>query len=263
MCQAHLAGVAPLEAALLAEHVLHAVVVILGVEAKVVRPDPVVPVVAESGQGTRLLSHVVLGVATIGAEREQLHQLAGEVLVRRVLPVLRPRQPQQHRRVTCYAHNQIAERPERVLSQHLVLMDHQALGADPLVRRREPVVPYERHALGQGAVRADHPVEPPQMVVSPSVGRRERLPVLVVGRRATEPLRMAWPGERLDRALQPLLRAASAPRPGADRTRPATAAARPARARSGRCRPDARSRPTAACAVPRAALARRRAASAS
>jgi len=107
------------------------------------------------------------------------------------------------RRVARNTHHQVAERPERVLSQHVVLVDHQALGTDTLVRGREPVVPDERHALGQRAVGADHPVEPPQVVMSPGIRGRQRVPVLVMGWRAAEPLLPVRPGERLHRPVQP------------------------------------------------------------
>ena len=207
MREAHLARVTPLEAALLAEDALHAGVVVLGVEAEVVRPDAVVPVVAEAGQRARLLAHVVLGVAAVGAEREQLHQLARVVLVRRVLPVLRSREPQQHRRVARDPHEQVVgTSPSAFFRSISFWWIIRRCDADAVVRRREPVVPDERHALGQRPVRAEHPVEPPQVVVSPRVGRRQRVAVLVVGRRAAEPLLPARPRERVDRAVEALPR---------------------------------------------------------
>ena len=157
-------------------------VVLLGIEAEVVRPDAVVPVVLEAGQRARLLAHVVLGVAAVGAEREQLHQLARVVLVRRLLRVLGAREPQQHRRVARDAHQQLVERAQRVLAEQLVLVQHQPLRADPVVGGREPVVPHERHALDQRPVGPDHAVEPPQVVVAPGVGGRQRAAVVVLGR---------------------------------------------------------------------------------
>jgi hypothetical protein len=81
--EAQLAGVAPVEAAALPEDLLHAEVVIVGVEVEIGRPERLIPLVAEARQCPGLLTHVVLGVAAAGAEREELHHLAAVVLVRR------------------------------------------------------------------------------------------------------------------------------------------------------------------------------------
>jgi len=45
------------------------------------------------------------------------------------------------------------------------MAEHQLLRLDPLERRREPVVPDERHPLDERLVAAHRPVEPPEMVV--------------------------------------------------------------------------------------------------
>src|SRR2546426_5259631 len=80
------------------------------------------------------------------------------------------------------------EGAERVLPEELVLVDHQALRADSVLRGGEPVVPYERHALDQRPVRAHHLVEPPEVVVPPGVRRCERAPLVVVRSRPGEAL---------------------------------------------------------------------------
>ena len=100
-------------------------VVQLGVEVEV-RRARVAPVVGEAGEGARLFVHVVLRIGTaVGTEGEQLHDLACVVLVRAVLRVRCPRQPQQHRRVARHLHEQVVEVAERSGAHHLVLSNHQ------------------------------------------------------------------------------------------------------------------------------------------
>ena len=93
-------------------------------------PDAALPVVLESGERPCLLADVALGVAAAGAEREELHQLARVVLVRRPLRVLRAREPEEHRRVPRDLRQHLVERAEREPSQELVLLQHQLLRAD-------------------------------------------------------------------------------------------------------------------------------------
>ena len=69
--------------------------------------------------------------------------------------------------------HEAGERAEAGAAEHVVLADHQALRADRLVRGREPVVPDERHPLGQRTARAHHAVEPPEVVVAELVEREE------------------------------------------------------------------------------------------
>src|SRR5207248_2599039 len=107
------------------------------------------------------------------------HQLAPVVLVGRVLGVVGPGEPDQHRRVFRDLGEQGPERAQPVRSEELVLPDHQPRGVDAVARRREPVVPDERHPLPERAARPHHPVEPPELVVSPGVVRREWMAVVV------------------------------------------------------------------------------------
>ena len=170
-------GLLPAVRAGLVEDDLHRVVVPVAVEAEL---DPAVAVLVrgrEAGQRAGLLAHVALRVAGAVAEREQLHQLAGVVLVRRALLALEPVQVEEHRRVLGHARDEPRERAEPGAAEHVVLADHQALRADGLVRGREPVVPDERHPLGQRSARAHHPVEPPEVVVPELVEREEAVPV--------------------------------------------------------------------------------------
>ena len=53
-------------------------------------------------------------------------------------------------RAFCRTSDSVGERTESVLAEELVLIQHEALRVDPGVRRCEPVVPDERHALDEG-----------------------------------------------------------------------------------------------------------------
>ena len=177
-------GLLPAVRAGLVEDDLHRVVVPIAVEAEL---DPAVSVLVrrrESGQGPGLLAHVPLGVAGAVAQREELHQLAGVVLVGRALLALQAVEVQQHRRVLGDARHEPGKEPSPRAPEHVVLADHQALRTDGLVRRREPVVPDERHPLRQRTARPHHPVEPPQVVVAELVEREQ--PPAVDLRRLTD-----------------------------------------------------------------------------
>ena len=183
------------------------------------------PVVAEAGQRAGELADVALGVAAAGAEAEQLLQLARVVLVDVPAAVGRAVEPQQHRRVLRHVDRELLEVAERVPAQERVLAQHQLL-RDSGLAGREPVVPHERHPLDQRRLRADHPIEPPQVVVPPRVARRQR-PAIDHGIRADEPLRLR-PRQRLDGAVQAELGQLRRLARAQGRTPPATAAASPA-----------------------------------
>ena len=199
-------GVLPVEGARLAEDALLPLVVALGLEAEVdvcrgrASSRCAKPVRARACSRTSRS-----GVAVAGAEREQLHQLAGVVLVRRPLGVLRAGEPQQHRRVLRDLAEHRVERAEREAAQQLVLVQHQLLRADAVERGREPVVPDEGHPLDERAGRPHHPVEPPEVVVAPGVARSEPA-ALVVARLGADELLATRPGERVDGVLEPELR---------------------------------------------------------
>src|SRR5215211_2632760 len=152
-----------------------------------------------------VLTNVAFRVPAAGAEREELHQLTRVVLVRRPLGVVRPREPEQHRRIAGDGQQQVVEPPQPVPAEKRVLAEHQSLRADALVRRREPVVPDERHALDQWTAAAHHAVEPPEVVVAPGVPRREPAALVVPRRRPSEPLPPRR-RQRLDGTVQALLR---------------------------------------------------------
>ena len=163
--------VAPAEAPALAEDPLDAAVV-----RRAVEPDALEAVVgpagAEARERARRLADVALGVAA--PEREELHQLPRVVLVRRLLGGVGERQEELHRRVARDSLEQRPEAAERPLAQHAVLREHLRR---LLPARGEVVVPEEGHLLHERALSADHPVEPPEDVVTPLVQRVERLAV--------------------------------------------------------------------------------------
>ena len=97
--QAEATRVPPAKSAAPTEDLLVCRVVALGIEAEVDEAEVVVPVVRESGERTRLLTHIGFGVSTTDPDREQLHHLARVVLVWGILRVLRARQKDEHRGV--------------------------------------------------------------------------------------------------------------------------------------------------------------------
>ncbi len=212
--EAEVTGVLPVEGALLAEDQLEAEVVPGPVVAEVRGADAALPLVAEPGQRPRLLADVLLGIAVLRAEGEQLHQLARVVLVRRAPAVLRAVQPEEHRRVRGDVQQQLPEVPERVAAEQRVLAEHQLLRADPVERGGEPVVPDERHALDERPARARHSVEPPEVVVTPRVPRGEPS-ALGVLRRGPGHALAGRAGQGQDGAVEPELRE----RPGLTRAR--------------------------------------------
>ena len=180
MVDAQVDGVDAVELPGLPEHRLGSAVVVGRVEAEVVVAELRRPVVAPAGQRAGHLAHVVLGVgAAVGAEREQLHHLAGVVLVRVPPAVRRAVEEQQHRRIDRHGLEQIAEAAERHRAEQLVLVEHLLLAVDLVVGVGEPVVPDERHPLDELLVGAHHPIQPPAVIVAPAVGRRERVAVAV------------------------------------------------------------------------------------
>ena len=188
MRDAEAARVLPREPAAMAEDRLRARIVVLRVVPEVHRPAVLAPAVPEAGERARLLADVGLAVAAAGTEREELHHLPRVVLVRRVLRVVASVQPEQHRRVLRHVEQQLVERTQGVGAEELVLIQHQALRADRVVRGREPVVPDQGHPLDERSRGSHHPVEPPDVVVTPGIERRERTALLVVRSASNEVL---------------------------------------------------------------------------
>ena len=171
--------------------------------AEIVHPELVAPVEVEPGERTSELAHVLLAVgAAVRSQGEQLHHLARVVLVRVPARVLVQVEPDDHGRVLRHVVQELLERAEGAPPEELVLVEHQLLLAHAVVRGCEPVVPHERHALHERLVGAHHAVEPPEVVVTPQVSRRERVAVLVGRRRTGERGRAGRAGKGRDGAVQ-------------------------------------------------------------
>ena len=233
MLDAEPAGVFPAPVAGLAEDRLVARVVAFGVEAEVVGAFLVGPVIAPAGQRPRLFADVVLAVgAAVGAEAEQLHHLPPVVLVRRRLRVFGPVQPLQHRRVDRHRLEEVEEGAEAAGAEEVGLVDHLLLFGDAGGGGREPVVEDQRHPLDQRLVAADHPVQPPEVVVAPGVGGGDRLAFVVDRRGTVQGRRRRSAGSATGPPRPAPSRRADPPGRRSARTRPGSAAAPPGRART-------------------------------
>ena len=78
------------------------------------------------------------------AHREQLEQLAAEVLVRVLLDVLAVVQIHEHRRVFQNPDEQVAKVSRRPRAEHLVLPEHHPVVAHLVFAGREVTVPEQR-----------------------------------------------------------------------------------------------------------------------
>ena len=194
--------VLPGEGAGAAEHGLAAVVPARGVEAEVDQALRVRPIGAPARERAGELPHVGLRVgAAVRAEREQLHQLARVVLVDRAAAVVEAVEEDEHRPVDRDRARHRAEGAEAVRPEDVRLLEHHLVGADGVVARRPPVVEDEREPLDELVARADHAVEPVEVVAVPGVQRRERLAVDGrLGARHRRGARRA--GEREDRGVE-------------------------------------------------------------
>jgi hypothetical protein len=170
-------------------------VVLVGVEHELVVRVRVVIAAAHEAQvppreHTRRRVHVLLAVVA-DAEREQLHDLAPEVLLRTLARVRAPVEPDQHRRVLGNLDQQIAEAAEGELAEQfdLALWTRQFAGLQGhhlrtlhpahrtrqlAVRGGEVVVPEQRHLLLQRALRVHHAEQPALPCVLDVRVRRER-----------------------------------------------------------------------------------------
>ena len=123
-----------------ADEGLLAEIVLFGVELE--RED----VVGPAGERARRFAHVALRVVA-DAHREELEQLAAEVLVRMRLDVLAVVEIDEHRRILEDPDEQRAQIAGRARAQHLVLPEHHPVVAHLGVARGEMPVPEERELL--------------------------------------------------------------------------------------------------------------------
>ena len=165
--------------------------------------EEVVAAEGHARQGARAFLDVALGVVVAFAEREELHQLAREVLVRAPAAVLVVVEVLQHRRVADDAAHEIGEVAGGVRAQERVLREHVVAVLDRAVAGREVPVPEERELLLERAARRDHLREPPLLHLGEllAVGLLARLALalepenrLLVACRARAPQRLALLG---------------------------------------------------------------------
>ena len=137
-----------------AEHLLGGVIVLRGID---VEGDALeIP----AGEGARRLADVMLRVVA-DAHGEQLHDFAGEILVRGTLHVHAGIQEGQHGRVLRDADQQGAEVAQALILEQLKLVQHLAVVAHLVFIGGEVAVPEQRHLLLQRARRGEHAVCPP------------------------------------------------------------------------------------------------------
>src|SRR5262245_9503398 len=133
-----------------------------------------------AGEGARGLADVALSVVAL-AEREELHHLAREVLVRLALAIGRRIEVDHHRRVLRDGVQKLAEIPHRVPPEEQVLAVHQVRVAHLLLARREMAVPEKGHPLAERRRRVEHLLDPPRAEVeaAPDLLREEALAFLL------------------------------------------------------------------------------------
>ncbi len=144
------------QVALTTEHALHTVVVLTSAEHEFtgLRID------APAGKGARRLFDVLLGVVPF-PQREELHHLAREVLVRLCLAIGGAVEIDDHRRVSRDCVEQRPEAAQRMLPQEAVLAIHELRRAHLLLGGDEVVVPEQRHPLGERRGCDAHLLDPP------------------------------------------------------------------------------------------------------
>ncbi len=125
-----------------------------------------------AGQGSGGFLDVGLAVMA-DPQGEELHQLAGQVLVGVSLAVGRRVEPDQERRVADHRLQQLAERLAGQAAERLVLTPHGRRVADLEDAGGEVVVPHQGQPLAQGVGREDQAEEPPRLEAS-RVARSDR-----------------------------------------------------------------------------------------
>ncbi len=142
------------EIAAAAEEGLLAVVMLAGIELEgEIVVDP-------AGEGAGGLADVALAIVA-HSHGEELHHLAGEILVRGAFHVLRRVEVGEHGRIARDVDEKLAEAAGRTAMEQRELLLHLAIVADLLLAGCEMAVPEQRHLLLQRPVGRDHAVGPP------------------------------------------------------------------------------------------------------
>jgi len=125
-----------------------------------------------TGERAGPLAHILFRVAVTVSEREERHELAGQILIRRACAVANAVQPEQHRRVGQHRLGERVEIAEFEGAQHLVLLAHPFRGRHLLGRRREMVVPQQGELLVDRLAHGGHPSHPPRGEVGHMIEQR-------------------------------------------------------------------------------------------
>ena len=149
---------------------------VVGVVLALVEVEVVV-VAGEPGQGAGAFADVGFGVFAL-AEGEELHELAGEVLVGPAAAVAVVVEEHQHGRVAHDAPHHVGERAVGVAAEQCVLLEHEVRITHVAPARGEVAVPQQHQLLLHRARRARHPAGPPvaQLIDQPTVSPVARLP---------------------------------------------------------------------------------------
>ncbi len=152
-----------------AEKGLLSVVVLCGVDLEIeIVIDP-------AGESARRFADILLAVVA-DAHGEELHHLAGEILVRGTFHVLGGVEIGEHRRPTRDFDQQRAEIAGRLAVQQGKLLLHLAIVADLFLAGGEMAVPEQGHLLFQRMVGRDHAVGPPKRK-TPRLEHRRAQPI--------------------------------------------------------------------------------------
>ena len=113
-----------------------------------------------AGEGPGGLTDVGFGVVA-DADREQLQEFAGEVLVRLGFLAAGAVEPDQHGSVADHGGEQIGELAEGVFAKEIVLPKHERHAADLAVAGGEVAVPEERQLFAEWILTVQNVVQPP------------------------------------------------------------------------------------------------------
>jgi hypothetical protein len=125
-----------------------------------------------AGERAGALAHIFFCVTVFVPKREEFHELAGQVFIRRAGAVANAVQPEQHCRVRQHRVREGAEVTEFEGAQLLVLMPHPFGGGHLLRRGCEMVVPQQRELLVYRLVHRGHAPHPPRRQVGHLIEQR-------------------------------------------------------------------------------------------
>ena len=141
------------------------------------RPEPALG--HPAGEGAGGLADVGLGIGA-SAQREQLEELAGEVLVRPFAMAGPAVEPDEHGRVGDHRVEQPGEAAERPFAERLDLRGQGGHAVDLRQAGGEVAVPEERQPLAERVAAEEHAIEPvspqPSRVGRPEGPRAQAIP---------------------------------------------------------------------------------------